>query len=106
MVKLIICILLIILILSHKDSKKNQKSGFVYFIQDPDTKQIKIGVAKDVSRRLKQLNTGDAGNNLKVLKTIKSKNPYKLEKEYHRKFAKYRTNPKGEWFDGKIKKWI
>lgn len=71
--------------------------SFVYFITDK--KYVKIGVAKNINLRLKQLQTGN-GNILQILAAIPCKNNYDahyLEKQLHYYFSQYNTY--GEWFD-------
>jgi hypothetical protein len=57
--------------------------------------KLKIGVAKNVERRAKQLQTGNAEKILVEYKRER-KDAYQLEKHLHRKFAHLRTS--GEWF--------
>lgn len=66
----------------------------IYFIGNMDMGCIKIGVAKDPEKRLKQLQTGNP-HNLKIYKTIKNV-PNEYESSIHRLFDDYRL--KGEWF--------
>lgn len=70
----------------------------MYFIKDPDSKAIKIGVSKNPERRLKQLQTGDVGHNLYFMKLIKTNEMFVLEKELHKRFRTDRISQKGEWF--------
>lgn len=70
--------------------------SFVYFITDG--KFIKIGVAKDVLKRMSALQTSNP-KKLKLVCVIpcKSENDaHKLEKKLHSCYARFRTN--GEWF--------
>lgn len=90
---------------------KKRKQGYVYFIQDPDTKEIKIGLSNNPKRRLAELQKHDKGKNLKIIKQIYSNDMYKLEKYYHDKFKEYRLPPrKGdggtEWFSKDIRRMI
>lgn len=68
---------------------------YVYFVTDGDF--IKIGIAKDVKKRLQTLQTGNP-KRLKVLKTIalQDDEARMQEENYHRKFRDY--NACGEWF--------
>ena len=80
---------------------------FVYFIQARNSKgPIKIGVAKDVERRLDSLQTANY-QKLKIITVILCKseaNAYEMEKKLHHRFREYRI--RGEWFSAKIlKKW-
>lgn len=72
----------------HVDPK-----GFVYFIKDVDRNLIKIGFSINVFKRLKELETGNAGN-LVLLKKIKGTT--KDEARLHRRFSHLRTRL--EWF--------
>lgn len=67
----------------------------VYLICNPATGQYKIGVSKDVQKRLKQLQTGN-GCELHIVASFESSYPYYVEKMLHRHFQKDRTE--GEWF--------
>ncbi len=53
-------------------------SGYVYFIADA-TGLVKIGVAKEPSKRLKELQTASP-TKLKLLAVVESEKPFKLEK--------------------------
>lgn len=65
----------------------------LYFLQQGAF--IKIGVGKDVERRMQQLQTG---NPLKIhLLGIIRDGDYDLESELHTKFSPYRVG-KSEWF--------
>lgn len=77
------------------DSKSDKKTyqGYVYFIQGECGGAIKVGYAKDVSERLKGLQTGYP-DKLKVITMIPG-NVY-LERKIHEELAGYRLN--GEWF--------
>lgn len=66
---------------------------YIYFIQEPITKSIKIGTTKNVKNRFKQLQTSSPLQ-LKLLKTTKGN--IDEEKKLHDQFAIYRLS--GEWF--------
>jgi len=70
----------------------------VYFIAEDDNGgfPIKIGVARDVRRRRKNLQTGNPSL-LKIMGWIKSENDFNLENSLHKLFS-YRHH-RGEWFD-------
>ncbi|MBW4465046.1 MAG: GIY-YIG nuclease family protein [Pegethrix bostrychoides GSE-TBD4-15B] len=57
---------------------------------------IKIGIAANPLRRLKQLQTGN-GHRLSVLKAIDCVAPRRVELGLHRQFSHYRKS--GEWFE-------
>jgi biotin operon repressor len=60
----------------------------------------KIGVAKDVKKRISQLKTGVSTGIKSVLISDKVENPYELENMLHSANSKLRLS--GEWFDGDI----
>ena len=65
----------------------------VYFIRRKDTREIKIGVTRDLAKRLNSLQAAHAVA-LEVLALVPG--GVWLEKELHRRFAEYRLL--GEWF--------
>lgn len=69
--------------------------GYVYFIMSTN-KLVKIGVTKNVDRRLSELQTGSPGK-MKLLGFIKTTKPYDLEKRLHKKYKDLRIS--GEWFN-------
>lgn len=72
--------------------------AFVYFVFNADSKAIKIGMAKDVGKRLKALQTSSPAP-LELLKTIRVNSieeAAKLESDLHRRFEHLRLT--GEWF--------
>jgi hypothetical protein len=73
--------------------------GYVYLIGAYDLPgRYKIGStrAKDVTKRLKQLQTGSSSE-LYVKETYETEHPFKLEKMLHNHFKT--SNLMGEWFD-------
>lgn len=70
--------------------------GYVYLIEDTDNNRYKIGVTKDLDKRLRNLQTGNS-NQLKFLCAYKTNYPYRLESMLHRKFEQYREI--NEWFN-------
>ena len=66
--------------------------GCVYFLEGPGG-AIKIGYARDLTKRLASLQTGSPVR-LRVLATVQGGS--RLEREYHREFAGYALH--GEWF--------
>ncbi|MET9263689.1 GIY-YIG nuclease family protein [Amycolatopsis sp. NPDC004079] len=68
--------------------------GFVYVIAQAGTSRVKIGYARDVTSRLKNLQTSNPYQ-LEVLWHTRGNRS--LEDALHRRFAKYRTQ--GEWFE-------
>lgn len=74
------------------------KDGYIYLIKENgDDLLHKIGVTreKNINNRIKKLQTGN-GNQLILVNSFLSNNPYKLEKMLH---FYYRENrQEGEWF--------
>jgi hypothetical protein len=71
----------------------------VYFIGQLETNscfRIKIGVAKDITRRKGNLQTGNPLP-LEIMGWINSDDDFQLEKSLHRHFSKHRI--RGEWFE-------
>lgn len=68
------------------------RSGYIYIVRAGG--HCKIGIAKDVSTRLKQL--PKLPFELELLHTIKTNDMNRLEAELHRRYAEQRCN--GEWF--------
>ena len=72
----------------------------VYFIAEDenehyDTLRIKIGISKNISKRLPQLQTGSPYK-LKLMGWIESSDDYLLERELHKKYSYCNTHL--EWF--------
>ena len=73
--------------------------GYVYLIGEIDNKgKYKIGStkAKDVNKRLKQLQTGNSSE-LFIKESYETEHPFKLEKMLHNHFKS--SNLIGEWFE-------
>ena len=73
--------------------------GYVYLIGEMDNKgRYKIGStkAKDVNKRLKQLQTGNSSE-LFIKESYETEHPFKLEKMLHNHFQS--SNLIGEWFE-------
>ena len=73
--------------------------GYIYLITELDReKEYKIGVTKNknLCKRLSQLQTGNSSE-LFIIKSYKSKHPFKLEKWLHRHYSdKHKLN---EWYE-------
>lgn len=72
--------------------------GYIYLINELDTKNYKIGVTKSKSieyRKLK-LQTGNS-KELFVCRHFETNHPYKLERMLHNHY--FQTKLKGEWFE-------
>jgi len=67
----------------------------VYLIRGDDGK-YKIGIAKNPSQRIKQLQTGNS-DKLQLIETYQSENAFKIETTLHNQYAHVRNE--GEWFD-------
>lgn len=70
--------------------------GFVYLIEDSNNNVYKIGVTKDLDKRIKSLQTGNACE-LKFLCAYSTKYPYRLETMLHNKFSQYKEL--NEWYN-------
>lgn len=70
------------------------KNTEVYFIWDGEA--MKIGLTtKGANKRIKQLQTGNS-KNLEIFRTVKTDNPFVLERFLHDVFGERRV--RGEWF--------
>ena len=84
------------------DKETAKPPCYIYFILNYDSQAVKIGIAKNVKRRLASLQTSSPSK-LKLLGIIKTKsvnNARKIEKSLHEKFAKNRI--RGEWFKANV----
>ena len=68
---------------------------YVYLIRGNDGK-YKIGIAKNPSQRIKQLQTGNS-DELQLIETYLSENASKIETSLHHQYSHVRNY--GEWFD-------
>lgn len=75
----------------------NKNRQFVYIIENKDNGAIKIGVATDPERRLKQLQTGSVSELEIVYQSYVCSNAFEIEKNTHNKFENYHI--RGEWYD-------
>lgn len=77
---------------------------FIYFIQCMDSKKhIKIGVARNVQRRIDELQTG-CPYELKLIAQMHLTSrtaAYSLESDLHRRLKRF--NIRGEWFSKKVR---
>lgn len=69
--------------------------GYVYLIEDIYNNTYKIGVAKDIDKRIKSLQTGNVCQ-LKLIDSFKTDYPYRLETMMHRNLAQYQEL--NEWY--------
>ena len=70
--------------------------GYVYLIEDLDNNRYKIGVTKDLEKRLRNLQTGNS-NRIIIKESYKTEYPFKLELMLHNKFKQFRYN--NEWYE-------
>ena len=70
---------------------------YVYVITNDENNFVKIGVAKNVSRRLKQLQTGSWTNLSVRYKSMVCSNAFSIEHAVHAKISEDRVM--GEWYD-------
>ena len=64
---------------------KNTKS--VYLIMATESGRYKIGVSKNPTKRIKQLQTG-SNEELRLVESFETKFPHKIEKALHNKYLK------------------
>lgn len=78
-----------------KKKEQNRIDSFVYVIQMSNTPYYKIGIAKDVNKRIKTL---QAANPLKlsIVLCYYVSDAYSVESNLHSQFYRHRIN--GEWF--------
>jgi len=69
---------------------------WTYFIQAGTDGPVKIGVAKDVEQRIKELQTG-CPDDLRLIGRIQGN----FESELHQRFSQFRV--RGEWFNSDIR---
>ena len=72
------------------------RMGYVYLIQDVYNNTYKIGVTKDLNKRIKSLQTGNACE-LRLVESFETEYPYRLETMLHRSLEQYREL--NEWFN-------
>ena len=70
--------------------------GYVYLIKDTLNNIYRIGVTKDLNKRLRNLQTGNS-NYLTLLSSYQTKYPFRLETMLHNKFKEYRIL--NEWYE-------
>jgi len=68
---------------------------YVYLIRGNDGK-YKIGIAKNPTQRIKQLQTGNS-DTLQLIETYQTENASKIESALHHQYNYVRNH--GEWFD-------
>jgi len=79
---------------NEKIKSQDVSFGYLYFLTDGD--YVKIGVSKNVNKRISELNTSSA-KEIKLIAKYCLPNPYSVEAILHQLLKRYRVN--GEWFD-------
>lgn len=69
---------------------------FVYLIRSSENSYYKIGSTKDINKRIKQLQTGNA-DKIYLIDKYESDNAFKIERALHNFFS-YK-NKMNEWFE-------
>ena len=83
-----------------KNVQDRYRIGCVYYIQEKDTKNIKIGWCWKLQKRLKSLQVSNS-QKLSIVKYELTQFPYKREQELH---DIYKNNHiRGEWFENIFK---
>jgi hypothetical protein len=65
-------------------------------MRNDETSRYKIGVSKDPTKRIEQLQTGNDGD-IVLIESFHSKYPTKVETSLQNSFS--HTRKRGEWFD-------
>ena len=84
--------------ISRAGERLSNSSAFIYFVLNADSNAIKIGMAKDLDKRLKSLQTSSP-TKLQLLKAVQLagvKEAADIETLLHRRFFHLRLT--GEWF--------
>lgn len=71
-------------------------SKSIYLIKSLDESCYKIGVSKNPTKRIRQLQTGNSYE-LELIYEYKTENAYKIESILHRRYSHLNKNK--EWFD-------
>jgi hypothetical protein len=79
----------------NDEINNHNKLGFVYYIQEELTKNVKIGYTYNLPNRLISLQVGNS-QKLTIVRTINCKNPYATEQKLHKENKKYHIH--GEWY--------
>jgi hypothetical protein len=77
----------------YLSSEPEDFSSYIYFVYAPRAQRIKIGITKDVPKRIRQLQTGSS-EPLEVIVVVRGSRDH--EKAWHICFASLRQH--GEWF--------
>ena len=73
--------------------------GYVYLLCDPANDSFKIGVttAKDIDKRIKELQTGNS-TPIHCVNKYETDYPFFIERNLHLKYSKFKTEAQNEWF--------
>ncbi|QLE51761.1 GIY-YIG nuclease family protein [Nostoc sp. C057] len=80
---------------TQSDEKVTNSNRFIYVLKS--TESYKIGITKDVAKRMRELQTGDPVKHLFVCSSFFEDAP-RFEKLLHEAFAEYRVE-NSEWFE-------
>lgn len=72
----------------------------IYLIKSLNEGVYKIGVSKNPSKRLKEVQTGNPSP-VEIVQLYETNNAYKIEKALHNRYSHFNTH--GEWFELSIK---
>lgn len=70
--------------------------GYVYLIEDVNNNIYKIGVTRDLKKRLRNLQTGNS-NQISIKYTYETEYPFRIEQMLHNKFKEYKEL--NEWYN-------
>ena len=79
----------------HERPPRTSKTGYVYLVDHRETKQTKLGCAKDIRRRFRSLETIVPGT-VVLIYAVPTKDRYAAEARVARKFRHYKM--RGEWY--------
>lgn len=74
-----------------------EKSGYLYMMEEDGRRLVKIGISTFPPQREKQLNSTKMPIRVRLIKQIKTPYYKKAEKNFHRMLHKHRVE--GEWFE-------
>lgn len=70
--------------------------GYVYLIEDVDNNRYKIGVTKNLEKRIRNLQTGNS-NKIVLIESYKTEYPFRLETMLHTHFKQFHHY--NEWYE-------
>jgi hypothetical protein len=83
--------------------KEIYRIGYVYYIQEEQSKNIKIGYSFNLERRLSELQVANS-QKLNIIKYEKCIFPHIREQKLHKKYKTFSI--RGEWFDSNLLEYI